>query len=112
MINIDNKGTNPFKDIRTLVQYLIIYFQVRPDLVLNFTIKPVIYGSLAALVFRINTTNKITGVGTTFLATSAVKHLVQLLFRVSLRNSRTVFFQNNDDKSISGVEYNSMLILN
>jgi len=99
-IYIDNKGTNPLRDIRTFVRYLFLYSRARPDVIANFTIKPVIYSSLSASFFRIQTINTITGLGTAFLSESHVKSIVQWLFRLSLRRSKTVYFQNKDDKFV------------
>ena len=65
-----------------------------------FTIKPVIYGAIAAKLFDIKTIVMITGLGTAFIADNWITRLVKLLYRFALSSVATVFFQNNDDKDL------------
>ena len=65
-ISIDNKGINPLRDVITLISYWNIYRNCSIDLVLNFTIKPVIYSTVAARLFGIPIINTLTGLGTVF----------------------------------------------
>ena len=50
---ISRKGVNPFVDIATLIHLAIIFLKMKPDYLLLFTIKPVIYGAIAAKFFNI-----------------------------------------------------------
>ena len=59
-IDIDNKGKNFAKDIKTFFYYLKLYKKISPTLAFHFTIKPVIYGSLATAILNIPTLNMIT----------------------------------------------------
>ena len=59
-----NVLVNLFKDIKTFINLLGIYKKVKPDIVCHFTVKPNIYGSIAARVFKVSSLNKITGLGT------------------------------------------------
>ena len=45
---IQRKGMNPLKDLATLFALIKILNRIKPDAVLSYTIKPVIYGSIAA----------------------------------------------------------------
>ncbi len=99
-INIDNKGTNPFRDFYSFLSYLRLYLKLRPRLVLHFTIKPIIYGSLAATILRIDSINTITGLGSSFLGGGTTKLVSRLLLKVSLLRSTLVFFQNRDDSDL------------
>ena len=98
------QGINPFYEIWTLWQLIRIYHKVRPDIVHHFTIKPVIYGSLAAHLLRIRRIiNSITGLGHLFIDSSPVTRLLRILakqlYRISLRNTQAIF-ENPEDRDI------------
>jgi glycosyltransferase involved in cell wall biosynthesis len=95
---ISRKGVNPFVDIATLIHLAIIFLKMKPDYLLLFTIKPVIYGAIAAKFFNIKLIVMITGLGTAFIANNWMTNLVKRLYRFALSSVATVFFQNNDDK--------------
>lgn len=99
-IAVDNKGVNPLRDIQTFLQYYRLYRCLKPDLVLHYTVKPNIYGSLAARLLGIPVINSITGLGAVFICESWVTRLVEVLYRVSQSRAQAVFFQNNDDKQL------------
>ena len=65
---ISRQGINPFYELRTLWQLIRLYRQLHPDIVHHFTIKPVLYGSIAAHVLGIRgIINSITGLGHLFI---------------------------------------------
>lgn len=99
---LDRKGLNPLRDARSFTALLRLFGKEKPDLLFAFTIKPVIYGCLAARlrgVPQIYAT--ITGLGYAFEADSLFKKCVNrlgvLLYRVALAGAQGVFFQNQDD---------------
>lgn len=100
IIEIDNKGSNPFNDFFLFLQLLQIYFTERPDVVLHYTIKPNIYGTFAAALLRIPTINNVTGLGTVFLHDNLTSHIARLLYRLAFRFPQTVFFQNREDREL------------
>ena len=97
---ISRKGVNPFVDSITLIQLAKIFFKVKPDYLLLFTIKPVIYGAIAAKFYNIRTIVMISGLGTAFIMDNWMTFLVKILYRFALSSVSTVFFQNNDDKDL------------
>lgn len=97
---IDSSGLSPVADMRLLLHYRRLMSQVRPDAFLGFTVKPNIYGSLAAASLGIRTINNISGLGTAFLAGGMLTGLVSALYRLALRRSARVFFQNRDDMAL------------
>ncbi len=97
---VSRKGINPFVDFLTILDYVKHFFVLKPDILLLFTIKPVIYGSIAARIFRLPKIVMITGLGTAFLKDNWLKSLAQGLYRVALRKPCKVFFQNLDDKGL------------
>jgi len=92
-----NQGINPFEDLFLMYRYWRIFRQEKIECVLTYTIKPNIYASLAARLLSISTINNISGLGTAFINYSWLTFLVKQLYRVALRNSFSIFFQNEDD---------------
>lgn len=99
-IAIDSKGLSPMRDLRLLRDYHRILRDLRPAAYLGWTIKPNVYGSLAAHALRIPVVNNISGLGTAFIKVGPLTHLVRLLYRAALARSATVFFQNAHDRDL------------
>lgn len=97
---MDNKGTHPVRDLTTMLSYWRLYCRLKADVVLHFTIKPVVYGTLAARFLGIPCINMITGLGTVFIRETWLTQMVEALYRVSQPGSRKVFFQNPDDQAL------------
>jgi glycosyltransferase involved in cell wall biosynthesis len=96
-VSIQNKGTNPLKDFFLMLKYLVIFFKLKPDYILQFTAKPNIYGTIAARILRIPTINNVSGLGTIFLHQNLVSKIAKSLYRFAFQFPKRVFFQNNDD---------------
>ena len=93
-------GTDPLSDAKTLVGLYGLMRETRPDAVLPYTIKPVIYGTLAAWLARVpRRFALVTGLGYAFTSgkASAITRLVRLLYRIAMARATKVFFQNPDD---------------
>ncbi|KJG39025.1 glycosyl transferase family 1 [Photobacterium angustum] len=97
-IDIDNGGTNPLKDLKTLYRFNQIYRANSYDVVLNFTPKNNIYSTLAAKFNNIKVINNIAGLGVLFINESIASKLARLLYKISHRKVDKVFFQNEDDR--------------
>lgn len=96
-INVDSNGKNPFRDFPLFFQFIYILFREKPDIFMSFTIKPNIYGGLAAHFFKVPVINTITGLGSSFLQDNLLRKLIFLMYKISLKKSSSVFFQNRDD---------------
>jgi glycosyltransferase involved in cell wall biosynthesis len=73
--------------------------KIKPYAIFNFTIKPVIYGTLAAKLAKgIPVVNTITGLGTAFLSEGLANKVAKLLYKYTFNNSHLIFFQNPDDQ--------------
>ena len=94
---MDNKGTHPGRDLVLLARFYRLLRREKPSVLLGYTIKPNIYGSLAAHALGIPVINNISGLGTAFIRKSWLTQVVRLLYRVALSRSQKVFFQNRDD---------------
>jgi glycosyltransferase involved in cell wall biosynthesis len=103
-IPLHRTGMNPLVDIGLLVHLWRLMSQIRPDIVMGYTIKPVIYGSLAARLARVpKCFALISGLGYAFTKkgkNSLLRSLVRQLYRFSLSNVQMVFFQNPDDEEL------------
>jgi glycosyltransferase involved in cell wall biosynthesis len=99
-VRMDSRGANPIKDLGLVFEFLLIYRRIRPDIILHYTIKPNIYGTLAATMLRIPVINNVCGLGTIFLKDGLVSKIALLLYRWSFRYPRKVFFQNPDDQKL------------
>lgn len=97
---MDSNGTHPGRDLALLMRYLRVLRSEQPLAYLGYTIKPNVYGSIAAQGLNIPVINNIAGLGTTFINRSLLTYLVRELYRFSLRRSRRVFFQNNEDQRL------------
>ncbi|MFC5458355.1 glycosyltransferase family 4 protein [Massilia niabensis] len=100
MLSMDNNGTSPGRDLALLVKYWRVFQSVRPFVYLGYTIKPNVYGSIAAHGLDIPVINNIAGLGTTFINRTVLTCVVKRLYRTSLRRSNRVFFQNSDDRNL------------
>lgn len=98
-IKIDNKGSNPIKDIKLILELKKLYLTVDPDLIVHYTIKPNIYGTIAAKLANIKSITVVTGLGYVFINETLVSKIVKLLYKFSFQFSEKVFFINDDDKN-------------
>ncbi len=91
---IDRRGMNPARDAKLLGQYRAILKQLRPDLVLTYTIKPNIYGGLACRALHIPYAVNITGLGSAIENGGWLKRFVLTLYKPVLAGAKVVFFEN------------------
>jgi glycosyltransferase involved in cell wall biosynthesis len=96
-VRMDSRGANFIKDSALVVELFMIYRKVKPDVILHYTIKPNVYGTLAASMLKIPVINNVCGLGTVFLKNNFVSAVAILLYKISFRFARKVFFQNSDD---------------
>lgn len=102
-IPMQRAGTNPLADLKLLQTLYQMIRQIQPDMVLSYTIKPVIYGTLAAWLARVpQRFALITGLGYAFQNIESGKRsffqkLVHGLYAQALKHAHKVFFQNPDD---------------
>lgn len=99
-VKMDSRGVNPIKDAALLIELWSIYRKVKPDTILHYTIKPNIYGTLAASFLKIPTINNVCGLGTVFLRKGVAYTIAKLLYKVAFRFPKRVFFQNQDDLNL------------
>jgi len=105
-IPLQRTGVNPARDLHSLLALRNLMRRIGADYVMGYTVKPVIYGSLAAWLAGVNNRFAlITGLGYAFTGETAglrnlLRILIQKLYRFSLSRNRLVFFQNPDDEAL------------
>ena len=103
-VSFERSGQNPINELRTLLQLIGLFRRIKPSLVHLITIKPVLYGGIAARVAGVKSVvSAISGLGTVFLAESLAsklrKCLVTRLYAVAFKQERlAVIFQNPVDR--------------
>ena len=103
-IPLHRKSINPVKDIYLLFNLIQLIKRIRPDYVLSYTIKPVIYGSIASKFNGVpNIFCLITGLGNIFIKQKNIKYkflknIAIKLYSIAFSKANKVFFQNTDDQ--------------
>ena len=91
---VDRRGTNPIRDIKLLRQYRRLMREIKPVAVLTYTIKPNVYGGVAARWTNVTQIANITGLGTAIENPGMLQKLTVAMYRFGLRKAKTVFYQN------------------
>jgi glycosyltransferase involved in cell wall biosynthesis len=99
-IRMDSRGANPIKDSALIAELYLVYRKIRPDVILHYTIKPNVYGTLAAAMLKIPVINNVCGLGTVFLKDNLVSAIAIFLYKISFRFAHKVFFQNAADQEL------------
>lgn len=95
--NIDRRGINPIKDLGLFKTYLKIMKDIRPNIVLGYTIKPNLYGSFASQLLNIKYINNITGLGTSLQKAGMLSKVLKNMYKLAFRKSSCIFFQNQEN---------------
>lgn len=99
-LTMDNKGTHPGRDLLLLWRFYCLLHRERPAVFLGYTVKPNIYGSLAAHALGIPVINNVAGLGAVFISNGWLSRLVKGFYRLAFFRSVKVFFQNEDDRHL------------
>jgi N,N'-diacetylbacillosaminyl-diphospho-undecaprenol alpha-1,3-N-acetylgalactosaminyltransferase len=102
---IDRGSLNPFKELRTLFAIAEKLKVITPDILHTFTVKPNIYGNLAARLAKTPViVSSVTGLGSFFIEpgtkAALIRHIITLLYRIVFRRVDAVVFQNSDDRQL------------
>jgi glycosyltransferase involved in cell wall biosynthesis len=99
-VTFDAMGISPLHDLKSFWELYRVLLHHRPGAWLSWTIKPNIYGTLAARLLGIAALPNVSGLGTAFIRRTLLTRLVKRLYRVSFSGAQTVFFQNQDDRDL------------
>lgn len=97
---LNRSGMNPLRDALLFFEYLFLYRKHKPDMVLNFTIKPNIYSSLACWLLHIPSISTITGLGYVFEKKGFIQWISIFLYKISISHNRFVVFQNYEHQEL------------
>ena len=96
-LDIQRSGTNPFRDLALIRAYYTLICSERPAAFLGWTIKPNLYGALAARIAGVPSILNVSGLGTAFLSGRLLGKFVSILYKFAFERASIVFFQNSDD---------------
>jgi glycosyltransferase involved in cell wall biosynthesis len=103
-VNFERGGLNIIADLLTFFSLIKKYKHIKPNLILAYTIKPVVWGGLASRFYKVDFYALITGLGFAFQGSSLKRRLltrlVVFLYRSALKNSKAVIFQNKDNRNV------------
>lgn len=103
---VERNGLNPLRDMETLISLIGIFKEVKPDVIIAYTIKPVIWSGMALrfLPSRVSYFAMITGLGYAFhtkgFSGFMLSKSVSLLYSIALRRARGVIFQNVESRGL------------
>ena len=95
--DVERRSKNPLTDLKLMRHYKKMMKEVRPDIVLSYTIKPNIYGCIAARKLGIPQLANITGLGTSIEDGGLSSKLILSLYKFGLKAAKVVFFQNKSN---------------
>lgn len=102
-IPIDRRGLALFPNLITILSFISLYYRIKPKMIIHFTIKPVIFGTITArFCTKARIVNNVTGLGYIFIGETFLHTLLQpfvrWMYRCVLRLSDLLIFQNIDDR--------------
>jgi len=108
MIPLTRRGLNPIADLGSLLHLKQVLYRIKPDIVLSYTFKPVVYGSMAARMAWVGHKKRvysmITGLGYAFTEDKGFKrrmlfNIAKGMYRSGLKSCDGIIFQNPDDQA-------------
>ena len=97
---INRRGMNPVEDMKLFLSYRRLLKQIRPDVVLTYTIKPNIYGGFACRLGKVPYMATVTGLGSAMEGDGILQKLTTGLYKVAMKRASCIFFQNEMNMQI------------
>ncbi|HQW13105.1 MAG TPA: glycosyltransferase family 4 protein [Saprospiraceae bacterium] len=98
--NLYRKGVNPVQEVKLYNELKEIYRNELPELIIHFTIKPNIYGNLAAKSLDIKSICVVTGLGYVFLHDTFYNSFAKRMYQYSFKKADLIIFENEDDRNL------------
>lgn len=95
--HLDRDSTNPLKDLLLVGELYRKYKKIKPSLIIHYTHKPNIFGSIAAMFAKIKSINVITGLGYSFIHKGWINTAMKALYRMVSSKAVLTVFENQDD---------------
>ena len=99
-LDIQRSGTNPLRDLALIRAYYALIRAEKPAVFLGWTIKPNLYGAVAARFAGVPSVLNVSGLGTAFLGGRLLGRFVSILYKFAFQRASIVFFQNSDDREM------------
>lgn len=99
-IEMNPKGVNPIDDVAFMISCYKLFKRIRPQCIFSYTIKPNIYGSIAASFFHIPFIAITTGLGFAFINENLVSFICILLYKCAFHSAYKVGFLNTEDRDV------------
>lgn len=96
-VELSRHGMNPVKELKLLNSYKKQIKEIKPDVVLTFTIKPNIYGAMACEKYKVPCIANITGLGTAIENGGIAQFISVNLYKIAFKRIHRVFFQNKEN---------------
>lgn len=97
-VELDRHGKNPVAEAKLLMYYIELIKTIRPDIIFSYTIKPNLYGAIAARVCKVPIVVNITGLGSAVENPGMLQKLMIIAYRIAFQKVQTVFVQNEENK--------------
>lgn len=97
---LDRDGINPVKDVLLILELFKKYKREKPDLIIHYTHKPNIFGSIAARLSGIKSISVVTGLGYGFIRQGWLNSILKFLYKFTAGNKELVIFENCDDMNL------------
>lgn len=95
---LDRHGTNPITEIKLLFYYMELIKAVKPDIILSYTIKPNLYGALAAAKCKVPILVNITGLGSAVENPGCLQKAMITAYKIAFQNVKKIFVQNEENQ--------------
>jgi len=99
-LSLDNGSTNPFREAASLLSMFVALRKAKPTVLLTYTPKINIYGSIAARMLGVPAIANLSGLGRAFVAGGWLKFVTKRLYGVALKQPSVIFFQNEEDRKV------------
>ena len=112
---VDRHGMNPKREVRLLKSYIEMIKKIHTNIILTYTIKPNIYGGIAATILGIPYITNITGLGIAIENGGVKEKILLSLYKVALKKAKMIYFQNRCNKDYfieKGIVKDNFKILN
>lgn len=94
---INRRGVNPVEDMKLFFTYMKLLKNIKPDVVLTYTIKPNVYGGVACRLRKVPFLANITGLGAGLHDDGIIQKITKILYKQGIKGATAVFFQNRDN---------------
>lgn len=97
-VDMNRRGKNPFQDIILLRRYIKLIREVKPDVVLGYTVKCDVYGGIACRWCKTPFLPNITGIGKGLAEGGITQKITIGLYKLAVKKAQCIFFQNESDR--------------